>query len=188
MPKAAAVDSPFKSISEAAPASDSNLMPAGFRAYSVRRQVSCDYGIVLSLTYAYRSLSFASSPSIFNVQLRPALPVPLSLVAEAVRLVRVRWNTWVFWRVCLSSCLVAKSVCRDLFADAEIPQLPAEIRSNNRAFSSAIVPTLFYFIMFQAETSVIKIEIAIQVKGHGIWCVKVVEPVNALIILRVWKA
>jgi len=83
MPKAAAVDSPFMSISAAAPASDSNLMPAGFRAYSVRRQVSCDYGIVLSLTYA-------SSPSIFNVQLRPALPVPLSLVAEAVRLVRVR--------------------------------------------------------------------------------------------------
>jgi len=29
-------------------------MPAGFRAYSVRRQVSCDYGIVLSFTYAYR--------------------------------------------------------------------------------------------------------------------------------------
>ena len=60
-----------------------------------------------------------------------------------------------------------ESVCLDLFADAEIPQLPAEIRSNNRVFSSAIVPTLFYFIMFQAECVII-IEIAMQVKGHGI--------------------
>ncbi|HYV51883.1 MAG TPA: hypothetical protein VE971_01195 [Candidatus Eisenbacteria bacterium] len=78
--------------------------------------------------------------------------MPLSLVAEAVRLV-----------------LVAKSVCLDLFANTEIPQLPAEIRSNNRAFSSAIVPTLFYFIIFQAEACVIKIDLlAMQVKDLGI--------------------
>ena len=77
--------------------------------------MSCESGILLSLTYA-ASLSFASSPSIFEwLQLRPALPAPLSLVAEAVHLVWVRWNRWCIliwqlWRVCLSRCLVAKSV------------------------------------------------------------------------------